>query len=557
MKRSLLTGLGLTLLTSVQMLGCAIEEDAGDECLPGDIDCAEPSADGKADGFDYKNDPARMSQNLKYTLADLPKKGELKTPVWKAQFPEAATRVPVAWADTYWPTAEGSHNVRWLGPTVKSPMEKYDAAFNNAPGCATQPPMYGTGAKAKWDTYNGCAGPAAKWQSNSFQGGSDMHDGVDNDGDGKVDDHGTDGIDGIAGWWGTCHAWAPAALMLPEPQKAVTVNGQTFEVADIKALMQNIFDSSSAVMLGGRCNSKEITHDVNGSANDACADVNPGAMHVILTNFLGIAQLPLVEDRTANYEVWNQPVLAYEVKKQVEVTATAANQCVGQTGSTWKYNTNAKKLYEVSMFVTYLTESGASRTPVGFANNKAYDTYHYILETNTAGKVIGGRFCTDSTNSHIDFLWSPTGSYRSSNPHINVAKVKELIAKSISTGGTTNPTAKVFTATPTTASIPDNNPTGVTVDVPVTGVTGSVALTVSVDITHTYSGDLVLSLLRDGTRVKDLRVNTGGSTPNIVESYNLTAAEVGSTVNTRWTLKVVDNAAQDVGKVNSVKLSFE
>ena len=558
MKRSLLTGLGLTLLTSVQMLGCATEEDAGDECLPGDIDCSAPSADGKADGFDYKNDPARMSQNLKYTLADLPKKGELKTPVWKAQFPEAAARLPVAWADTYWPTSEGSHNHRWMGPTVKSPTEKYDAAFNNVAGCATQPPMYGAGSKAKWDTYNACSGPATKWQSKNFQGGGEMHDGIDNDGDGKTDEYGDDGIDGIAGWWGTCHAWSPAALLMPEPQHAVTVNGVTFEVADIKALTQNIFDSTGAVMLGGRCNSKDITHDVNGSANSECSDVNPGAMHVILTNFLGIAQLPLVEDRTANYEVWNQPVLAYEVKKQVEVTATKANQCVGQTGATWKYNTSAKKLYEVQTMVTYLTEGSASRSPLGFANNKSYDTYHYILETNTAGKVIGGRFCTDSTNSHIDFLWSPTGRYSPSNPSINVSKVKELIAKSISsTTGGGGGTAKVFTATPASASIPDNNATGVSVDVPVTGVTGSVALTVSVDVTHTYSGDLTLTLLRNGTKVKDLRVNTGGSTPNIVESYNLSAAEVGSDLNTRWTLKVVDNAAQDVGKVNSVKLSFE
>ena len=27
------------------------------------------------------------------------------------------------------------------------------------------------------------------------------------------------------------------------------------------------------------------------------------------------------------------------------------------------------------------------------------------------GKVIGGRFCTDAANNHIDFLWSPTGSW--------------------------------------------------------------------------------------------------------------------------------------------------
>jgi hypothetical protein len=557
MKR-ILTGLGLTILGSVQLMGCAAD-DAGDECLPGDIDCAAPSADGKADGFDYKNDPARMSQNLKYTLADLPKKGELKTPTWKAQFPDAVGRVPVAWADTYWPTSEGSHNARWQGPNVKSPLEKYDAAFNNAPGCATQPAMYGTGSKAKWDTYNQCAGPAAKWQSSVFQGGGDMHDGRDNDGDGKTDDYGNDGIDGVQGWWGTCHAWTPASLLMPEPQHSVTMNGQTFEVGDIKALTQNIFDSTSAVMLGGRCNSKEITHDVNGSANDDCRDVNPGALHVIVTNFLGIAQLPLIEDRTANYEVWNQPVVAYEVTKQAKVTATAANTCVGQTGSTWKYNTNAKDLYEVKMTVTYIVEGSASTRPIGFANNKSTDDYHYILEVGSTGKVIGGRFCKDSEDSHIDFLWSPTGRYNPSNPSVNVAKVKELIAKSVatSTGGGGSTTAKVFTATPTNASIPDNSATGVSVDVGVTGVTGSVGLTVSVDISHTYSGDLTLTLLRNGTKVKDLRVNQGGGTANIVESYNLTAAEVGSTVNTKWTLKVVDNAAQDVGKVNSVKLSFE
>ena len=116
MKRNLVTGLGLTLLTSVQLLGCATEGDA-EECLPGDIECADGAdgADGKADAFDYKNDPARMSQRLTYKLADLPKKGRLKTPVWKAQYPAAAAapNAKVAWADTYWPTAEGSHNHRW------------------------------------------------------------------------------------------------------------------------------------------------------------------------------------------------------------------------------------------------------------------------------------------------------------------------------------------------------------------------------------------------------------------------------------------------------------
>ena len=65
--------------------------------------------------------------------------------------------------------------------SVPSPLEKYDAAFNNAAGCAHYPSkFYGQGAKAEWDTYYGCAGPAAKWQSQNFQGGGEMHDGKDN-----------------------------------------------------------------------------------------------------------------------------------------------------------------------------------------------------------------------------------------------------------------------------------------------------------------------------------------------------------------------------------------
>ena len=419
MKRSLL---GLSLVGGVHLVGCA--DTAPSDCLPGDIECAPPGTDGKADGFDYKNDPARMSQHLTYTLKDLPKKGFRNTPVWKDQFPEAVGKAETIWADTYWPTSQGSHNNRWQGDTIKSPLEKYDAAFNNAAGCAVYPDaFFGAGAKAKWDTYYQCAGPAAKWQSQAFQNGGYMHDGIDNDGDGKIDDYGTDGIDGIAGWWGTCHAWTPASELVPEPQHAVTLNGQTFEVGDIKAIIQNAFDSTSAVMLGGRCNSKEITHSVTGSANDDCADVNPGALHVVMTNFLGLAQLALVEDRTANYEVWNQPVAGYEVTQQTKVSATAANQCVGQTGSSWKYNTSAKELYDVKMTVTYVGEGSPGTTPIGFHNNMSTDDYHYILEIGSTGKVIGGRFCTDSENSHIDFLWSPTGQWNPSNPNVDVANV--------------------------------------------------------------------------------------------------------------------------------------
>ena len=562
MKRShLIAGLGLSLVTS--LVGCAAD-GADEECLPGDIDCADASGGGKTDAWDSENDPRYFASNLEYKLSSLPKKGNLTKPVWKDRYPTAMASTPVAWADTYWPSSEGSHNHRWMGATTKSPMEKYDAAFNNAPGCDTQPSkIYGEGAKAAWDTYYNCAGPAAKWQMKSFQGISKMHNGIDDNGDGTVDDYGSDrnkGIDGIQGWWGTCHAWAPAALMSPEPQHAVTLNGVKFEIADIKALTQNIYDRTSAVMLGGRCNNEEINHDVNGSANDECSDVNPGALHVIMTNFLGIRQAPLVEDRTANYEVWNQPVLGYEITQQREVSNTAANACVGQTENVrkWSYNTAAKKLYEVRMTVTYLSESGAEARPVGWQNNTSEDDYHYILELNDAGKVIGGRYCTDSTNTHIDFLWSPTGTNSPSNPNVDVAKVKQLIKLSVEPeqgGGGTGGTVREFPVTPATA-IPDATPAGVNIDVPVSGVENAKGLSVAVDISHSYRGDLVLKLLKNGTAVKTLVQNVGGSQDNLVESFTLTAAEIGSSVNGTWTLNVADTESQDTGTVNKVTLGF-
>jgi hypothetical protein len=552
MKFSLGLGLGLSLV-----VGCADAPIDEDDCMPGDIDCAPKSSDGKADGFDFRNDPLRMSQNLNYRIAELPRKGARTNPLWKTEYPDAVGRAEVAWADTYWPTLEGGHNTRYQGRSIKSPIEKYDAAFNNAAGCADQPARtHGAGAKAAHDTYFQCAGPATKWQVQNYQNARVMFDGIDNDGDGKVDELNADGdVDGaVASWWGTCHAWAPASIMMPEPQQDVTINGVTFQPGDIKAMIQNAWDQTSAVMLGGRCNSKEVKHGPDISANEACADLNPGAMHVVLANFIGIANLALVEDRTANFEIWNQAVMGYEVLRQEAITPADAMACVGATGNTWTYNTRAVELLELEVKVDYLTESFAQARPVGARNHIRSDFFHYILEIGSTGKIIGGRYCTNSGAEHVDFLWSPTGQFAPTNPFISVAKVKELVAKSVAkTGGGGGP-GKVFKATPNLA-IPDNAPAGVSADVQVTDVTGSPALAVTVDITHTWRGDLVVELLREGQLVKRLHDRSGGSADNLQQTFTLSAAEVG-TANGRWTVRVVDTASADVGTLKSFELGF-
>ena len=95
MKRSLIANLGVTLVSSVQLLGCAAETGT-EECLPGDKDCADTSAGGKSDQWDSENDPRYFASNLEYKLSALPKKGFLDKPVWKERYPTALPQTPVA-----------------------------------------------------------------------------------------------------------------------------------------------------------------------------------------------------------------------------------------------------------------------------------------------------------------------------------------------------------------------------------------------------------------------------------------------------------------------------
>jgi hypothetical protein len=561
MKRTFLTA----CLFSLPLVTAACSDETGDtseDNLPGDIDNAPSDGDGKGDAWDYSNDPVRLANRLNYRLADLPRTGKLDKPVWASRYPNAVGTAPVLWADTYWPSAELSTNNRWVNRTTKSPLEKYDAAFNNAAGCEAQPDVHcGPTAKAKWDTYLTCAGPAAKWHMNNFQTIKHMFDGINNDNKGGVDDCSSSDDEGPQGWWGLCHAWAPAALLEPEPQRAVTYGGQVFEIADIKALVQTVYDRNDAVMLGGRCNAETIEHDGTTSANEECQDVNPGALHVVLTNFLGVNDSAVVMDKTASQQVWNQPLYGYNVTKQEKVTATRANQCIGATGSSWTFNTSANELFEVDITVDYLVEGSASTRPLGMASYISRESYHYVLEVGSSGKIIGGKYCTDSVDDHPDFLWAPIGVSTSSygrNPSVNLDKVRMLINMSLDQGGGGGGGTgdKTYEST-TSTSIPDDDATGASVSISVPDTFTFKSLSVSVDIEHTWRGDLKVELLKDGTSVATLHDKTGGSADHLTQTYTLAPTAIGGDAGkASWTLKVTDTAAQDEGRIKLFKLVF-
>jgi subtilisin-like proprotein convertase family protein len=107
-------------------------------------------------------------------------------------------------------------------------------------------------------------------------------------------------------------------------------------------------------------------------------------------------------------------------------------------------------------------------------------------------------------------------------------------------------------------AIPDNNTTGVQDTLNVVDAFAVQGVTVSLNLTHTYVGDLIVEL-RHGTRTVRLRNRTGGSADNIVGTFPTTltvdgpgtlADFVGEASNGKWILFCSDNAGTDVGTVN-------
>ncbi|WP_405665568.1 M4 family metallopeptidase [Streptomyces sp. NBC_01166] len=120
--------------------------------------------------------------------------------------------------------------------------------------------------------------------------------------------------------------------------------------------------------------------------------------------------------------------------------------------------------------------------------------------------------------------------------------------------GGTDPGGTVFQNT-TVKAIADRSTTSF--PVVVSGLTGNAPsdLSVAVNISHTYRGDLVLDLVApDGTAYRLKNSSSSDSADNVVATYTVNASS--ETANGTWNLKVQDVYSGDTGTFNSVKLTF-
>jgi hypothetical protein len=407
----------------VLSMGCSTQSDTKRDTTSMAEQHPQTSTDDdrpNAKAWGENDKPSLLGDDFEYTLTALPENGEAK-------------RIP--WAGTYWPTYKDSINDRWDGKDSRSPTEKFAEAFERT-GLADR--------------------ISEKYGIESTVGKSCVENTECNTDSGEVCAKRIDSDTGqcTETWFGLCHAWAPAAIEELEPVNEVEYNGVTFKVNDLKALVTLQYTQNLSVkFMSLRCDEKGkgpggMTFDELGiPEEDACSDTNAGAFHVAITNLIGIREKSLVEDRTYDYEVWNQPIRGYRVTNKQEVNAEEANTLIGVTDGTteYRFNDDAKSFMKIDLALDYIAESNQEtdgNLATKIDNYTHTDNYSYVLELDAAGKIIGGEWIGSSKTNHPDFLWlstnKPSGELAMKNNQsgtgISWADVSLLLAKSTSQG---------------------------------------------------------------------------------------------------------------------------
>lgn len=232
------------------------------------------------------------------------------------------------------------------------------------------------------------------------------------------------------------------------------------------------------------------------------------------------------------------------------------------TANIYEYNEDAERFAEVRIAVDYLVESSAlpHNTQDIIDRYIRTDHYHYILEMDADGEIIGGEWAGRSITSHPDFLWManrPLGG----SPHVDLEEVRELVR--MSRAGEEPEDLRQFSATnDEKLDIPDADPDGVASSIEVTEQGEIEALTLDVDIEHTYRGDLIVQLAKDGQSRFLATVFDGQDVDSpwhedVVLDGEAVAGFDGVDAAGSWTLQVVDTLPRDTGHLNEWSLHFE
>ncbi|MBP88165.1 MAG: hypothetical protein CMJ64_15855 [Planctomycetaceae bacterium] len=204
------------------------------------------------------------------------------------------------------------------------------------------------------------------------------------------------GVKHTPGWYGHCNGWTSAAIRHAEPRRSVVRNGVTFSPADIKGLMAELYIYNEHIVLGGE--------------NEA--PITAGVFHAILANWLGRREHALGMEADPGEEKWNYPAYAF--------------------ASTFAKHSDRR--IEVNTNLVYALDSNGEWDESPRIQEVKF--FHYMLELNGEGEIIGGYFFRDS--SSIDMLWAPMPARtpgkpgnEEGNPYLEVEKVLAIWRDSV------------------------------------------------------------------------------------------------------------------------------
>jgi hypothetical protein len=385
-------------------------------------------------------------------------------------------------ASTWWPQSRNGTAWRWQPGANQdyenlsdvdrlSPMEKYDLMFY--PGQPrVVPAVSHCGYRDYIDDPVNCeridhpevtvAGPATQWELQN-QG---VYQWVEPE-----------------NWWGHCNGWASYAVAEPlgAPDRDIRVrveNGQVVEciddpqaegcmlwrMADIEALMTELYFSDQATVSGLRCNTvaDEMERDEYGRPVDpACRDLNPGSFHAALVGFFNRGARHLVTgeqnarpafiiDHDYANEVWNFPVYRYEILEDVPVTSQEANGLIGANGSSYQFNAAAQSFRRIKLAYWMISDDVPVSQLLLQADQRNVPQHrvelNYVLELGTNDRILGGEWIQDpvvawgpnNKELHPDFMWMSIGHQgfgedaddlggNSDNPFISYSQARSLL----------------------------------------------------------------------------------------------------------------------------------
>ncbi len=246
----------------------------------------------------------------------------------------------------------------------------------------------------------------------------------------------------IPTWFGICDGWSGSSLVLPRPQKSfqvpvLTPAGDTVQITfypnDLKALASSLWAKGfyEHSFVGGRCDQEKPKRDSSGRLTDAdCFDINPTALHLLLINRLHLADKGFVMDANFDSEVWNHPVIGYDL---VYFNPQTKERSKNPRDVMIKYGTytndkfkkyrkkSVKSIIGVDVKISYVTESSPRHLPTDSPENDNLTSvqYMYDLEIDQKDNIIGGEWYQ---NAHPDFIWAPKGNSKavSSYEHYTV-----------------------------------------------------------------------------------------------------------------------------------------